>query len=303
MKIDRLIGIIMILLQQEKVTAPELARRFEVSRRTIGRDIEDICRAGIPIITMQGYDGGIAIADSYKVDQTFFTQEEMEAVLYGLKGMDSVSKTSYFAKMVEKLSTKEHRILTDESIVIDLASHAGYGLAEKIDSIREAIRQKRLLSFRYFSPRGEMLRRIEPYRLFFKWSAWYVFGYCLDRQDFRLFKLNRLWEIAAAEPFSPREIPAEKLELDRYFAAEERFHLKAVFAEGCKYRLIEEYGVGCYKADGAGGLLFEWDFVDYANMREWIFSFGDQVTILAPEALRQDRMRQAKNILAQSLEK
>ena len=75
MKIDRLIGIITILLGQDKVTAPELAKRFEVSRRTINRDIEDICKAGIPLITTQGYGGGISIADGYKIEKTLFTEE------------------------------------------------------------------------------------------------------------------------------------------------------------------------------------------------------------------------------------
>ena len=77
MKIDRLIGIITILLQQDKITAPELAERFEVSRRAINRDIEDICKAGIPLITHQGYGGGISIADGYKIDKSLFTEDEM----------------------------------------------------------------------------------------------------------------------------------------------------------------------------------------------------------------------------------
>ena len=91
MKIDRLIGIITILLQKDKVTAPELARRFEVSRRTINRDIEDICKAGIPIVTTQGNGGGISISDSYKIDKTLFTHDELQAVFSGLQGIDSVS--------------------------------------------------------------------------------------------------------------------------------------------------------------------------------------------------------------------
>ena len=91
MKIERLIGIITILLQQDKVTAPELAARFEVSRRTINRDIEAICKAGIPLITIQGFDGGISISDSYKIDKTLFTQDELQTILTGLKGIDSVS--------------------------------------------------------------------------------------------------------------------------------------------------------------------------------------------------------------------
>lgn len=89
MKIDRLIGIITILLQNDKTTAPELAKRFEVSRRTINRDIEDICKAGIPVVATQGYGGGLSIADGYKLDKSLLTKDELQAVLAGLKGMES----------------------------------------------------------------------------------------------------------------------------------------------------------------------------------------------------------------------
>ncbi len=85
MKIDRLTGILTILLQKDKVTAPELAERFEVSRRTINRDIEDLCRAGIPIAAAQGYGGGLSIVDGYKFDRSLFTKEELQSLIAGLR--------------------------------------------------------------------------------------------------------------------------------------------------------------------------------------------------------------------------
>ena len=81
MKIDRIIGILSILLQEEKITAPELAERFEVSRRTINRDIEDLCKAGIPIVTSQGAGGGISIMDGYKMDRTLLTSKDMQMIM------------------------------------------------------------------------------------------------------------------------------------------------------------------------------------------------------------------------------
>lgn len=119
MKIDRLIGIIAILLQNAKTTAPELAKRFEVSRRTINRDIEDICKAGIPVIATQGYGGGLSIADGYKFDKSLLTKGELQAVFAGLRGMDSVS----IASLLDKLSGKGQRVVAEDIIVIDLASH------------------------------------------------------------------------------------------------------------------------------------------------------------------------------------
>ena len=296
MKIDRLIGIITILLQRDRVTAPELAERFEVSRRTINRDIEDICRAGIPIVTVQGRSGGISILDSYKVDKTFFTRDELQAILSGLRGMDSVSQTAYHASMVEKLSGRGARVESDGIVLIDLASHYQKPLVRKMECIKAAIRSRRCVSFQYCYAKGEGERRIEPYHLVFRWSAWYMFGYCLDREAFRLFKLNRLWDVRPLDrEYQPREIPEAELDFDDYFA-EGAFRLKALFDASVKYRLIEEYGVGCWRDTEDGKLLLERDFASYDNMREWVFSFGDRVAVLEPQELREDRRRQAEAI-------
>lgn len=297
MKIDRLIGIITILLQKDKVTAPELAKRFEVSRRTINRDIEDISKAGIPIVTIQGSGGGISILDSYKMDKTLLNNDELQAIFSGLKGIDSISKTSYLTGMIEKLSGKNNRIQVDDSIIIDLSSHYQKPLTQKIDVIKNAIYTGQCISFRYYYKKGETVRCIEPYRLIFKWSSWYVFGYCLDRKAYRLFKLNRLWNISFSKEFIPREIPESELQFDDYFSSD-TIHLKAIFSESEKYRLIEEYGVDCYSVTDSGELLLERDFASYDNMRSWIFSFGDKVKILEPGQLCEDRKKQAAAILA-----
>jgi len=297
MKIDRLMGIITVLLQNEKVTAPQLAERFEVSRRTINRDIEDLCKAGIPVVSAQGYGGGFSIAEGYKFDRALFTREELQIVLAGIKGMDSVSKTSDLAGLLDKLSGKGQRVIADNIITIDLASHYQDSLTEKIELIREAVRTRRIVSFRYYYEKGETQRRIEPYRLIFKWSSWYVLGFCLDREDYRLFKLNRLWDLQMdEETFCQREIPEEALSPGDYLV-EGKFHLEAVFEESEKYRLIEEYGIESFSVMEDKRLLFERIFASYENMREWVFSFGDKVEVLAPEELQEDRRQQAENIL------
>ncbi len=100
MKIDRQIGILSILLQRELVTVPYLAEKFEVSRRTIHRDIEDLCRAGIPIVTRQGVNGGISIMEQYKVDRTLFTDTEMQDILAGLRSLDSVNGTNRYGRLM-----------------------------------------------------------------------------------------------------------------------------------------------------------------------------------------------------------
>ena len=113
MKIDRLIGILSVLLQEEKVTAPDLAERFEVSRRTINRDIDDLLYAGIPIRTSQGVGGGISIAEGYKVDRTILTSKDMQMILAGLRSLDSVSGSSYYGQLMEKIQAGSSKDIND----------------------------------------------------------------------------------------------------------------------------------------------------------------------------------------------
>ena len=196
MKIDRLIGILSILLQREKVTAPYLAEKFEVSRRTINRDIEDICKAGIPLVTSRGPGGGISIMEGYSMDRTLITSGEMDAILAGLRSLDSVSGSARYRLLMDKLAFgKQDLISSDSSILINLSSWYRQSLAPKIHLIQEAAETRRHIRFTYYSPMGETSRTIEPYLLVFQWSSWYVWGFCLMRQDYRLFKLNRMVEL------------------------------------------------------------------------------------------------------------
>ncbi len=291
MKIDRLIGIVTILLRQSKTTAPLLAETFEVSVRTIQRDIETICKAGIPLVTTQGYGGGISFAEGYSIDRTLLSEDELQSIFAGVKALDSVSRSHHAETLSAKLSPAGGHIL------IDLASFHQDSLPEKFERIDLAIRKRRLISFVYSSPKGTERRTVEPYLLLFRWSAWYVYGFCQTRRDFRLFKLNRLWEPELTEKtFAPREVLPDQLDPDRYFSAPS-IRLTAQFEPSEKHRLVEEYGPDCFSIAADGTLFFERNFVSYENLREWVFSFGDRVLVLEPPELVEDRIRQAEGIL------
>ena len=118
MKIDRMIGILSILLQEEKTTAPELAERFEVSKRTINRDIEALCKAGIPIHTAQGTGGGISIMDGYRMDRTILTSKDMQMILAGLRSLDSVSGSRYYGQLMEKIQTGSSEFISGRELCL-----------------------------------------------------------------------------------------------------------------------------------------------------------------------------------------
>lgn len=297
MKIDRLIGILTILLQNEKVTAPYLAEKFEVSRRTINRDIEDICKAGIPVVTLQGTGGGIRIADGFKIDKTVFTSDELKAIFAGLQSLDSISEVTKYKQIINKFSGGEDTVYSDQNnILIDLSSHYKNTLAPKIERIQQAISEKWIVYFDYFYDKGEALKKIEPYLIIFKWSSWYVFGYCIEKQDFRLFKLNRLWNLAVTDiKFELRDLPPSKTEFDQYFSDE--INLVAIFDESVKYRLVEEYGVDCFSYAEDNQLLFKFPFTNKESLFQWILSFGDKAEIIEPQELRTEISQRLKKSL------
>lgn len=288
MKIDRLIGILSILLQKEKVTAPYLAEKFEVSRRTINRDIEALCRAGIPIATRQGMDGGISIMDGYRVDRTLLTSSELQSILAGLRSLDSVSGTNRYGQLMDKLSAGSSEVLSaGEYLLIDLSSWYRETLAPKLELLRAAIEGRQTVSFDYISPKGESRRAIEPYYLIFQWANWYVWGWCRERKDFRMFKLNRMTELSVdGETFVRREAERPDLSAEKIFPAE--LQAKIRFAPDCRWRLIDEFGGNSFEEEPDGNLLFTFGFADRDHLITWLLTFGDQGELLEPEALRQE---------------
>lgn len=295
MKIDRLIGILSILLQQDRVTAPYLAEKFEVSRRTINRDIEDLCRAGIPLVTAQGANGGISIMEGYRLNRTLLTSSDMQAILAGLRSLDSVSGTNRYQQLMDKLLVNRTTLPSNDHILIDLSSYYRTTLAPKIELIQNAIETRNHIQFAYYGPGGEGERKIEPYLLIFQWSSWYVWGWCVKRKDYRLFKLNRMLDLKLLqEQFEKREIPQYEPSIETAFPFE--FPVKAVFEPEMKWRLIEEYGVDSFFEREDKKLQFQFCFHDKEGLFGWLLSFGDRVELLEPVDLREEIHAIAENI-------
>ena len=287
MKTDRLIGILSVLLQEEQTTAPKLAEMFEVSRRTINRDIESLCMAGIPIQTVQGTGGGIRIMDGYRMDRTILTSKDMRMILAGLRSLDSVSGSRYYSQLMEKLQTGSSEFLVGrDSILIDLSSWYKESLAPKMETIQNAIEDAHMVQFHYYSPSGEQVRRIEPYYLIFRWSSWYLYGWCTDRNDYRLFKLNRMDQVQETEQrYERREAPLPDLSDEKIFPGGIR--VKALFDKDQKWRLAEEFGPDSVTETEDGKLLFTADYTDLDNLVTWLLTFKDKAEVLEPLEARE----------------
>ncbi len=279
MKIDRLIGILSTLLQHDRVSAPYLAEKFEVSRRTIQRDVDALCRAGIPLSTSQGAGGGISIMQGYKLDHTLLTSQDAQALIAGLRSLDSVTGGGSCARLMEKLglSTLWER---QGPVLIDLASWYKGPLSEKLSLLQASIKQPRLVSFCYCAPGGEGSRTVEPYYIVYQWAGWYLYGWCLQRQDFRLFKLLRMTDLAPGQPFRPRPAPPPDLSADRVFPT--RYQVQALVPSHYKWRLIEEYGPASFTLQPDGRCLADIGFTHLDSAVEWMLGFRGEAQLLGP---------------------
>jgi len=304
MKLDRLLGMLTLLLQNDRMTAPELADKFEVSRRTIGRDIDALCQAGIPIVTYQGTGGGISIAEGFRLDKSVLTVDELTGIIAAIKGLGSVLDQSNIERTLDKLHANTDAVISmREPVIIDLASHYKGQLTSKIETIKHAIMETRLIEFDYFksshnetTEESERRRRIEPYYVIFQWSSWYVYGFCLYRQDWRMFKLLRLWNLSLCdEIYAPREIPPEHRDFKSGFPDENK--LVALFDKCERYKLIESYGLDCYTETDTA-LRLEIGFTNSAYITSWLLSFGGNVKVLEPPEIAESIQTAAKRILS-----
>ncbi|QQO10045.1 helix-turn-helix transcriptional regulator [Breznakiella homolactica] len=295
MKIDRLIAIIMILLEREKISAPVLAEMFEVSTRTIYRDIDAINMAGIPIVSYTGPGGGVGILDSYKVEKRLFNTADITSLLLGLGSIRTSMDDSEIVTTLAKIrgmipEGEQQRIESDvRRIKIDLSPwHTRRDLQPALDTARSAIEEQRVLFFTYGDRLYQKSRReAEPYRLLLKGIDWFVQGYCRTRKEARTFKLSRMRDLEiSGERFSYREGIWEAL--DHSPGGDERRERVILRIDK---RIAEEiasvYGDEAVYPDEYGGYTADIELPDNEWAYGYLLSFGDSCEIIEPRHMRQ----------------
>ncbi|WP_088839295.1 YafY family protein [Listeria sp. ILCC792] len=210
MKIERLIGIIMLLLQREIVSANEMAKMFEVSKRTIYRDMETLSMAKIPIYTMPGVNGGIGIMPTYKVDKRLLTTEDLTTIVTSLNGFEQLFSSTDIKRTLLKMKNmlRSDDEVSDHLISLDFSNvTTKKEINEHVEELHLAIKKHQYVAVTYSDRDGnETKRKIEPYHLLFRNRYWYLQGYSTEREDFRTFKLSRMIHLETlADTFTPRE--------------------------------------------------------------------------------------------------
>lgn len=292
MQESRLFRIVYYLLDKGKSTAPELAEKFEVSVRTIYRDIDIISSMGIPVYAMQGKGGGITLLDNFVLDKSLLSTREKEQILMALQGIIATEPNNS-----DELLTKLGSLFQTKNtnwIEVDFSNWVKRNPSQDIFQLmKSAIFSRNVISFQYFSSNRESTkRRVEPLKLVFKSKDWYLYGFCLMRNDYRFFKLTRIREMEIQAEVYSREIPST-CSIGKQMDIQNAIAVTLKFDQDMAFRVYDEFAEGVTE-DKQGNLYVRTNLPDSDTLYSYLFSFADSVEIVEPENIRE----QVKNKLA-----
>lgn len=291
MQESRLFKIIYYLMENGKSTAPELAEKLEVSIRTIYRDIDIISSVGVPIYVTTGRNGGIQIDDSFVLDRLILSDKEKEDIITALKSVSIVDdrNSDTLSKLSAIFNTKN-----EDWLEVDFSRWGNKAQDNTMfQKIKEAIISRKMLCIVYANTRGEVIERVIcPLKMVYKAKNWYIKSFCMNKSNFRIFKLTRIIQARDMEKnFDPMEFPQEKKEMKVNY---ENVILR--FPQRMAYRIYDEFEVDEIHQDDNG------DFIICAPMPidEWLIgyllSFGSKVCIIEPKYLKKIVYNEAKKI-------
>ncbi|WP_458463126.1 helix-turn-helix transcriptional regulator [Paenibacillus sp.] len=294
MKLERMLAIVMLLLQRGKIRGKDLAELFEVSLRTIYRDIESINAAGIPITTSSGAGGGIRIMEQYKLNKGLFTTDDMIAMLTGL----GIMQSTFSGKEVSHALVKLRSIVSEEQfhamtmktnqMMVDFTSWMGVDDSDTvIQSIKLALEKMYTLAFSYYNRKGtEQLQGVEPQRLVFKASYWYVQAYLPQTQSYRLFKLRKMYAVTVEEtPFTQRILPHPFSDFTNQMRAR-TFPIKVLINSSALNRMLDYCTMQHITDLGDERYQVDLPFIDDDYGFGILMSFGSSLRCLEPEHVR-----------------
>lgn len=283
MQINRLFQIIYHLLENGKSSAPELAQKFEVSVRTIYRDLDTLSAAGIPIYATQGKGGGISLLEDYVLDRSLFSEKEKEQILLALQGIASVEGGNA-NELLFKLSAL-FQIKGTDWIEVDFSDWNKNKADQIFNKMKQAIFDRRILNFSYFGSDGQHLSRsVKPIKLIFKSKDWYLYGFCLLRNDYRFFKLTRIKDLMITTETFTREasvMPKAKMEMPHYNTVS----VSLKFSPQVAFRVYDEFSDDV-TIDQENYLYVTTDLPDHEVIYHYLLTFGDNVEVLAPAHIR-----------------
>jgi len=288
-KVERLISIIMILLKKNVVSTTEFAQLFNVSKRTILRDMETLSLSNVPIYAITGVNGGYGIMDEYKVDKRLLSSSDLENILTALGGLEQILFSEEVEITIKKIEAMVNPLSLKSSILLSFYDWEGRSeIVQFLKICQDSILKKRLVSFDYIDKNGTATNRIvEPYQLHFSESSWFLKGFCLQRMGYRTFKLSRIDNLNMDEKtFNPREYLVEQEHGANY--QPQLVVIKALISPSIKDQFIERYGRKSIENYSSEFLLATIYVPQNSTGFQFLASFGTNLKIVEPKTYVDD---------------
>ena len=283
MKINRLFEIIYLLLEKRTITAKELAAHFEVSVRTIYRDIDILASASIPIYFQRGKHGGIKLMDNYIMNKSLLSQKEQNEILYALQ---SLNATNYFNndKTLSKLSAIFNQ-KADNWIKIDFSRYNNDDDNTLFEKLKEAILTKQTVKFNYFNTKGEHYERTaDPLNLWFKEKSWYLFAYCHKKNDIRQFKITRIKNLTLTNEYFEKTI--KDFEINNNKSTVKNVKIIIEIDKSQAYRVYDEFSEENINKMENGNFEIIMEYPENEWVYGYLLSFGEHLKVKEPERIK-----------------
>ncbi|MCO5384776.1 MAG: YafY family transcriptional regulator [Desulfosporosinus sp.] len=284
MQINRLFEIVYSLLNSKTITAKELSARFEVSVRTIYRDVEALSNAGIPVYMSRGKGGGISLLDNFVLNKSVLSDTEQTEILTALQTLNAINYPD-----VETVIAKLGSLFNKEEYNWIDVDFSNWGSKDRgaFNLLKTSIVNRRVITFNYFSSYGEKtFRTVEPLQLWFKDKAWYLKGRCLLKQAFRIFKLNRMKNLLMTEESFEVESVKELVNEPAQGSNFQRVDLKLRFKSTVAYRVYDEFGENEIVKNSDGSFDVSVSHPEDEWVYGYILSFGSFVEVIEPKHIQ-----------------
>lgn len=277
--------IIYLLLEKKQVTAKQLAEHFEVSVRTIYRDIDRLTISGVPIYTDRGKGGGIRLPENYTLNKSMLNEQEQQEILSSLQGIYAVTMEQH-NQTLKKLSAFFQKDMTDW-IAVDFSDWSGTG-TEQFYLLKDAVLNRMIVIFTYFNSVGESARRsVEPLQLWFKHGAWYLKAICLDKGQQRIFKLTRMKELLVTDQsFAVRRITEEDITKTQLPESKRYQTFQFMIASEMSYRVYDEFEMENIRKLETGNFIVSLNCPEDEWLYGYILSYGEYLKVISPSHIK-----------------
>lgn len=287
MQMNRLFEIVYILLNKKTTTAKELAERFEVSVRTIYRDIDMLSSAGIPVYASQGKGGGISLLDDYVLNKSVLSEHEQNEILFALQSL-TVTQNPETDKVLSKLSSLFNKSKTNW-IEVDLSPWGSdKNKTCEFTILKNAILNHQIIEFTYFNTSGEKSsRKVEPIKLIFKVHAWYLQGFCLAKNEYRTFKISRMSNLEITQEFFTDRMPEGLSVGENEQNSQKWINVQVKIAPQGAYRVFDEFDENEITRNQDGSFTVATSLPENEWLFHYILSFGTDIEVLSPQNIRE----------------